>query len=97
MLPRALEERYKSAQEVVRALRECERQMGAPATPATATTPPRPSAALASGPQPELLGTHDKTVVMAQTLNRTRQADGAPEEEVTPSPARGLAHSFDSL
>jgi hypothetical protein len=33
---------------------------------------------------------------MSQTLNRTRQADNAPEQ-VGPSPARGLAHSFDSL
>src|SRR5258708_6302489 len=97
MLTKALEERYQSAQEEVRDLRECERQMSAPATAATATTPPRPSAAFASGPQPELLGTDDKTVVMAQTLNRTRQVDNAPEVEASPSPARGLAHSFDSL
>jgi hypothetical protein len=34
--------------------------------------------------------------VMAQTLNRTRQADNAPEEVSAP-PTHGLAHSFDSM
>jgi len=46
--------------------------------------------------EPELVNTHVKTVVLAQTVNRTREADRAPEETGTP-PARGLAHSFDSL
>jgi serine/threonine-protein kinase len=93
MLAKALEERYQSAQDLVGDLRECERQLAA-TTPA-ATLPPRP-AALASGMQPELVNTHVKTVVLAQTVNRTREADRAPEEASTP-PARGLAHSFDSL
>ena len=56
--------------------------------PLTATSPPRPAAALASGMEPELVDTNAKTVVMAQTLNRTRQADNAPEEIGTP-PAHG--------
>jgi serine/threonine-protein kinase len=93
MLTKALDERYHGAQDVTRDLRECERQMSAPLT---TTAPPRPGAALASGLEPELVDTNAKTVVMAQTLNRTRQADSAPEE-MSPSPARGLAHSFDSL
>ena len=93
MLTKSLDERYQSAREVTRDLRECERQMSAPAT---SSAPPRPAAALASGLQPELVDTNAKTVVMSQTLNRTRQADNAPEQ-VGPSPARGLAHSFDSL
>src|SRR3954469_21924290 len=93
MLAKALEERYQGAQEVAQDLRECERQL---ATPANATLPPRPAGALASGPQPELLDTNVKTVVLAQTLNRTRQVDNAPEQATAP-PARGLAHSFNSL
>jgi serine/threonine protein kinase len=93
MLAKALEERYQGAVEVARDLRECERQLAAPAN---ATLPPRPAGALASGPQPELLDTNVKTVVLAQTLNRTRQVDSAPEQATAP-PARGLAHSFNSL
>jgi serine/threonine-protein kinase len=93
MLAKALEERYQGALDVARDLRECERQLAAPAN---ATLPPRPAGALASGPQPELLDTNVKTVVLAQTLNRTRQVDNAPEQATAP-PARGLAHSFNSL
>jgi len=93
MLAKALEERYQSALDLSRDLRECERQLNAPAA---ATLPPRPAAALASGAAPELLNTDAKTVVLGQTINRTRQADNAPEE-VPNAPARGLAQSFDSL
>jgi hypothetical protein len=56
--------------------------------------PPRP-AGMASGAQPELAVTQAQAVVMAQTLNRTRQGDAGPSETTAP-PARGLAHSFDS-
>jgi eukaryotic-like serine/threonine-protein kinase len=93
MLAKALEERYQSAQDVMHDLRECERQMSAPLT---ATSPPRPAAALSSGLEPELVDTNARSAVMAQTLNRTRQVDSAPEEISTP-PAHGLAHSFDSM
>ncbi len=93
MLAKALEERYQDAAEVVRDLRECERQLAAPGV---GTVPPRPAVGLASGPEPELVDTHAKTVVLAQTLNRTREADEAPAETAAP-PAHGLAHSFDSL
>jgi hypothetical protein len=57
---------------------------------------PGPAIGLASGPQPELLDTDMKTVVLEQTLNRTRQADSVPAEATVP-PARGLAHSFNSM
>ncbi|HYD58098.1 MAG TPA: serine/threonine-protein kinase [Burkholderiales bacterium] len=90
MLAKALEERYQNAQDVARDLRECERQIAGASLPARG----RP-AGLASGPQPELLDTTVKTAVMAQTLNRTRQADAAPAE-VTAPPANGLANAFDS-
>ena len=94
MLAKTLEERYQSAQEVARDLRECERQLAAPAS---APLPPLPSAALASGPQPELVDTHVKTVVLGQTVNRTRQADQLPPVEAGTPLAQGLAHSFDSM
>jgi len=93
MLSKALEERYQGALDLARDLRECERQLSAPAA---APLPPRPAAALASGTEPELLNTDAKTVVLAQTVNRTRQVDSAPEVAAV-APARGLAHSFDSL
>jgi serine/threonine protein kinase len=92
-LAKALEERYQNAVDLARDLRECERQLSAPVA---ATLPPRPPQALASGTEPELLNTDTKTVVLGQTVNRTRQADNTPEEAAG-APARGLAHSFDSL
>jgi serine/threonine protein kinase len=93
MLAKALEERYQSSAELARDLRECERQLSGPAPGAAA---PGHAAGLSSGQQPELLDTNVKTVVLAQTINRTRVADSEPAEAAAP-PARGLAHSFDSL
>jgi serine/threonine protein kinase len=90
-LAKPLEERYPSAQQLAQDLRNCERQITAPVA---ATVPLRPPG-LASGPQPQLAVTQAQAVVMAQTLNRTRQEDTAIEPASAP-PARGLAHSFDS-
>jgi serine/threonine-protein kinase len=93
MLAKPLEERYQDARDAARDLRECERGLAAPLT---ATQPARP-AGLASGAQPEMMSTYQKTVVLAQSLNRTRQQDEkAPEDTATPPPARGVSHSFDS-
>jgi eukaryotic-like serine/threonine-protein kinase len=98
MLAKPLEERYQGALDLAQDLRACERQLGA--SPLR-TLPPRSShesrtaAGLASGTQPELLGTDAKGAILAQTLNRTRHADADPEASAAP-PARGLAHSFDS-
>jgi eukaryotic-like serine/threonine-protein kinase len=91
MLAKPLEERYQNAQDLAQDLRNCERQI---ATPTAISQPLRPLG-LASGPQPELVVTQAQAVVMAQTLNRTREEDSAPSETTDP-PARGLAHSFDS-
>src|ERR671919_284261 len=48
-------------------------------------------------PPPKLVDSVAKTTVLAQTVNRTREADRAPaaEEPVGTAPAKGLAHSFD--
>jgi eukaryotic-like serine/threonine-protein kinase len=91
MLAKPLEERYQSALDLAHDLRECERQLEAALV---RTLPPHP-AGLATGPDPELVNTDAKAAVMAQTLNRTRQVDTAPEASTAP-PARGLSHSFDS-
>jgi serine/threonine-protein kinase len=96
MLAKPLEERYQHAQELANDLRNCERQIS---TPTAITQPLRPlgfgTAGLAAGTQPELALTQAQSVVMAQTLNRTRQDDSVPGEVSNP-PARGLAHTFDS-
>ncbi len=92
MLAKPLEERYADAQALARDLRDCERQVTAP----HGVTQPLKPLGLASGNQPELAVTQAQAVVLAQTLNRTRQEDGAPGES-TPPPARGIAHSFDSV
>jgi serine/threonine-protein kinase len=97
MLAKPLEERYQSAQELANDLRNCERQVAAP-TAATQPLHPLGLAAgsgLAAGAQPELALAQAQSVVMAQTLNRTRQEDSVPGERTDP-PAHGLAHSFDS-
>jgi eukaryotic-like serine/threonine-protein kinase len=93
MLAKPLDQRYADAAELARDLRECERQLSAPPG---GTQPPRSLPGLATGPQPELVDADAKTVVLAQTLNRTRLADQAPEN-VPDSPAHGLAQSFDSM
>jgi len=99
MLAKPLEERYQTAQELANDLRNCERQI---TSPAAITQPLRPlgvgtagPGGLAAGTQPELALTQAQSVVMAQTLNRTRQDDSTRGEGTDP-PARGLAHSFDS-
>ena len=96
LLAKPLEERYQTAQELASDLRNCERQIS---TPAAITQPLRPlnlaGGGLAAGSQPELALSQAQSVVMAQTLNRTRQEDSVPGEPSDP-PAHGLAHSFDS-
>jgi serine/threonine-protein kinase len=93
MLAKPLESRYQDAAELARDLRECERQIVAPPG---STQPGRTSPGLAPSPEPRLVDADSKTVVLAQTLNRTRVDDHAPQE-LPSSPARGLAQSFDSM
>ncbi len=91
MLAKPLEERYQDAREAARDLRECERSLAAP----PAAHPGRP-AGLASGVQPEMMSTQTKSVVLAQTVNRTRQQDQATQDPPTPPVAVGVSNSFDS-
>jgi serine/threonine-protein kinase len=93
MLAKPVEERYPDAQEAARDLRECERQL---ATSATGTQPPHGTAP-GTKPMPQIADAHARTVVLAQSVNRDRDADKAPVE-VAPAgaPAR-IAPAFDSL
>jgi serine/threonine protein kinase len=89
MLAKPLEERYQDAAEVARDLRQCERELAAPA--GSPSAPRAPSAA----PEPKLVDASAKTTVLAQSVTRTREADRLPEGQAS-APARGLATSFDS-
>jgi serine/threonine-protein kinase len=93
MLAKPLEERYADARELANDLRECERALAAPGV---AGSGPRPVAAgLARGAQPELLNTTASTIVLAQTVDRTRGKDKAEEGPVQGA-AHGVSNSFDS-
>ena len=91
MLAKPLDERYPDAREVAKDLRECERGLATP----PAAQAGRPSG-LASGVQPEMMSTQTKSVVLAQTVNRTRQQDQATQDPATPPIAVGVSNSFDS-
>ena len=93
MLAKLLEQRYQDARELARDLRECERGLAAPVS---GTMPGHP-AGLATGVQPQIVDTQSKTVVMAQSVNRTREHDASAQEETGAPPARGVSHSFDSM
>jgi serine/threonine-protein kinase len=93
MLAKSLEERFQSAAEVARGLRECERQTHGAATGATSTLP---LGTLAAGPAPTVVDKEVKSAVLAQTLERSRRAeDQSPAPDA--APARGLSRTFDSL
>jgi hypothetical protein len=93
MLAKSLEERFQSAAEVARGLRECELQVFGTATGATSTLP---LGSLAPGSMPAVVDKDVKSAVLTQTLERSRRAES---ETPTPdaAPARGLSRTFDSL
>jgi len=94
MLAKPLEERYQDAAEVARDLREAERQLS---TPTSDTQALRASSTTLALPQPKLMDAEAKTIVLAQSVSRTREADRAATAEEPPAPpAHGLASSFDS-
>jgi serine/threonine protein kinase len=92
-LAKLMEERYQDAVEAARDLRDCERQFAAPGN-----APPRAPAVQAGGAHPHLVDADAKTIVLAQTVSRTRMVDRQPElpPAPAPTPAKGLAQSFDS-
>jgi serine/threonine protein kinase len=93
MLAKSLDERFQSAAEVARGLRECERQAQGAATAATSTLP---LGSLAAGATPTVVDSEVKSAVLAQTLERSRRAeDDTPPPDA--APARGLSRTFDSL
>ena len=93
MLAKSLDERFQSAAEVARGLRECERQAQGAATVATSTLP---LGSLAAGATPTVVDREVKSAVLAQTLERSRRAeDDTPPPDA--APARGLSRTFDSL
>jgi len=92
MLAKPLDERYQDARDAARDLRECERSL---AGPLSTTLSGRPLG-LASGTQPEMMSTQSKAVVLAQSVNRTRQQDEKTPPEAAAPLARGVSHSFDS-
>ncbi|MGQ0652561.1 MAG: serine/threonine-protein kinase [Betaproteobacteria bacterium] len=92
MLAKPLEDRYQDAAEAARDLRECERQLpqaAAAAQAATMTNASRPEPVT-----PHLVDSQVQTVVLAQTVKRTRSEDQQPEQAI--APAKGLAPAFDS-
>jgi hypothetical protein len=92
MLAKPVEERYQDAQEVARDLRECERQLSAAAA---AAHPAR--TASGSAPAPQLAHSDARTVVLAQTVNRDREADKASAPPAAEAAPQRIAPSFDSL
>ena len=92
MLAKPVEERYQDAQEAARDLRECERQLASDGAAQAART------AAGQAPAPQIADAASRTVVLGQTLNRTREADNAPQAAASAeSPAQRIAPSFDSL
>ncbi len=92
MIAKALEDRYQSAAEIARALRECEHQVHD--APSATTT--LPLTALAPRPAPAVVEPEVKAALLAQTVERSRRV----EEDTPPpeaAPARGLSRTFDSL
>ncbi len=92
MLAKALEDRFQSAAEIARSLRECELQVHGVHS-ATSTLP---LMALAPGATAAVIGADVVTALLAQTVERSRRA----EEQTPPpdaAPARGLSRTFDSL
>jgi len=93
MLAKSLDERYQSAAEIARGLRECELQVQGAALGSTSTLP---LGSLAARATPAVIDREAKSAVLSQTVERSRRA----EEQTPPpdaAPARGLSRTFDSL
>ncbi len=96
MIAKALEERFQSAAEIARGLRECEHQVYVAPSASISTSATMPLTALAPGPTLAVVEPEVKTALLAQTVERSRRA----QEETPPpdaAPVRGLSRTFDSL
>jgi serine/threonine-protein kinase len=93
MLAKALDERYSSATELARDLRQYAQGLGG--TGERVPVPHRPAGGLSSGTQPSLLDTNLQTEVLAPPAARTRQRDTVPPEADT-TPAHRPSRNFDS-
>ncbi len=91
MLAKSLDDRFQSAAEIARGLRECELQTQG----VLSTTSTLPIGALSAGAIPAVVDSDVKSAVLSQTVERSRRVsdDATPE----PAPARGLSRTFDSL
>jgi eukaryotic-like serine/threonine-protein kinase len=97
MLAKALDERFQSAAEISRGLRDCEREAQGTATSATSTLPlGAVPVALNPAPAPAVVDTAVKAAVLEQTVERSRRVEG-PIAATDAAPARGLSQTFDSL
>jgi serine/threonine protein kinase len=96
MIAKALDERFQSAAEIARGLRDCEHQAYVAPGADTSATSTLPLNALAPRATPAVVEPEVKTAVLAQTVERSRKAE---EETAAPdaAPARGVSRTFDSL
>jgi len=96
MLAKPPEERYPSAAEAARELRECERVLAARADAPRA--PHLPPAAFSAGTHVSLLDTDTKTVFLSQPSERTRREDdaAAPSDEIAAGTAPRVLDSLEA-
>jgi len=90
MLAKALDNRYQSALDTARDLRECEATLPPVADPAPL---PGPATRAALG----RLDPEASIVILSQTIERSRHADAAGPAGDEAAPARGVSRNFDSF
>jgi eukaryotic-like serine/threonine-protein kinase len=97
MLAKALDERFQSAAEIARGLRDCEREIqGQVASTSATSTLPLGATAATPPPAPAVVNSAIKEAVLEQTVERSRRAE-EPVAAIDGVPARGLSRTFDSL
>jgi len=90
MLAKELDNRYQSALDAARDLRECEATLPHTVDPAL---PPDPATRAALG----RLDPEASIIILSQTIERSRQADATGPASHEAAPARGVSRNFDSL